>query len=286
MKKVRKAIIPVAGLGTRFLPVTKSIPKEMLPIVDTPTLQYIIEEAAAAGIEEILLITKWNKGCIEDHFDTNYELESILERDGKFKELVLVKTPSRLVKLYYIRQDEPKGSGHAINIGRSFVGAEPFAVLYGDDLMYSTEEPVLKQLINDYEETGANVIGTKEVTESEVSRYGMIKFKNEYTRQIDTIVEKPSVGEQPSLVAGLGRYVVRSTIFDCLDRISTGAGGEYQFTDAMKMLMETEDFYACNIDGTYYDTGSKIGYLKANIDFALRRPELKDELTKYINELK
>lgn len=282
MKKVRKAIIPVAGLGTRFLPATKAIPKELLPIIDKPTLELILEEVAAAGIEEVLLITRDGKEVIKNHFTKNEILEEIFISEGKNDKLELIRHPENLVKLSYIKQEAPKGSGHAISLGKDFIGDEPFAVLYGDDLM-SGKTPILKQLVDLYEATGSNIIGVQEVPLELVSKYGIIKFAD--GNKIDTIVEKPKQGEHPSLMAGLGRYIVSPKVFDCLDKISAGAGGEYQFTDAMKMLMETEEFRACEIDGTYYDIGSQFGYVRANLEYALKRDDTKEAVTELIKKL-
>lgn len=287
IKKVRKAVIPVAGLGTRFLPITKALPKEMLPIVDKPILQYIIEEAAAAGIEEVLLITSSYKKVIEDHFDRSYELESRLEKNNKQAELKQIRAVSELVKIYYIRQGAPLGSGHALNLAKSFVGDEPFAVLYGDDLMeYEKDEPVLKQLMNTYEQYDCNVIGVQQVADNLVYKYGIIKFKEEATGLIETIIEKPEIGKAPSNWAGLGRYIIKPEIFTILKDLKVGAGNEIQFTDAMKELMKRQSFYACKFKGNYYDTGSKIGYLKANLHYAWQRTEFKAELKEIIKNLK
>ena len=285
MKKITKAVIPVGGMGTRFLPITKSVPKEMLPIVDKPTLSYIIEEAIQSGITDILLITSPYKKVIEDYFDRHYELEHRMIAKGKTKELNILKENLPKVNIYFIRQGEPMGSGHAIKLAKAFVGNDPFAVLYGDDLM-KANVPALKQLIDMYMKYDANIIGCMDVDLSSVSRYGIIKYKNEDSK-VDTIIEKPSVEEAPSTTAGLGRYIVKPEIFDILENLSKGIGDEYQFTDAMKELMKTQDFYACKIEGKYYDTGTKIGYLKANIDYALEKEELKDDLEKYLkNDIK
>ena len=283
MKKVKKAVIPVAGMGTRFLPVTKSVPKEMLPIIDKPTLQYIVEECVESGIEEILFITSPYKRNVEDHFDQSFELETRLERNNKLKELEIVKNISKMCKIYYTRQGEPLGSGHAIKLSKSFIGDEPFAVLYGDDLMKS-ETPVLKQLIDVYEKYDANVIGVQEVDRNLVYKYGIIEFETE--NKIKSIIEKPSIEEAPSNFAGLGRYIVKPEIFNELDKLDRGKGNEYQFTDAMLNLMKRQDFYACKFKGTYYDIGNQLGYLKANIAFALDRDDLKDELKQYLKEIK
>lgn len=286
MSKLTKAVIPVAGLGTRFLPITKSVPKEMLPIVDKPTLSYIIDECIDSGITDILLITSPYKKVIEDYFDQSYELEKRLEEKEKYKELDYINTKPKHVNIYFIRQGEPQGSGHAIKLAKTFVGNDSFAVLYGDDVMKAKGDvPALKQLINIHEETNGNVIGCLEVPKELAPKYGMVEFKNEKTGEIKTIIEKPSVEDAPSNYAGLGRYIVSSNIFSILDTLSRGVGNEYQFTDAMKTLMEKEKFYACNLDAVYYDTGSKIGYLKANIDYALEREDLKDRLEEYIDNI-
>lgn len=283
--KITKAVIPVAGLGTRFLPITKSVPKEMLPIVDKPTLSYIIDECIDSGITDILLITSPYKKVIEDYFDQNYELSKRLEEKDKLIELNSLETKPKNVNIYFIRQGEPQGSGHAIKLAKTFVGNEPFAVLYGDDIM-KANKPALKQLIDTYEKTSANIIGCLEVPSYLSPNYGMIEFQNKETNQIKTIIEKPTTENTPSNYAGLGRYIVSSNIFPILETLNKGVGNEYQFTDAMKELMKQEDFYACILDATYYDTGSKIGYLKANIDFALEREDLRESLKDYLNNLK
>ena len=285
MKKVRKAIIPVAGMGTRFLPITKSIAKETLPIVDKPTIAYIVEECANSGIEEILFITSSYKKSIEDYFDKNYELAGRLkDNKAKLEALHSVDKITDKVKIYFMRQGEPKGSGHAINLAKDFVGDEPFAVLYGDDLIYSDTKPAIRQLIDIYEKTnGGNVIGVQEVRKEDVCKYGIVDFES--GDKIKTIVEKPKVEEAPSTCAGLGRYVVNSTIFEILDNLAIDKSGEYQFTDAMKILMGKEDFYACRFDGIYYDTGSKTGYLIANIEYALRHDDTKNLLKEYLKNI-
>lgn len=280
MKKITKAVIPVAGMGTRFLPITKSIPKEMLPIVDKPNLQYIIEEAVESGIEEVLLIINKNKTCIKDYFNPNYELESRLEANGKIEELKLVKKVSNLTKIFYINQEEPKGSGDAISLAKEFVSNEPFAIMYGDDLIKS-EVPGLKQLINMYEKYDTNVIGVKNVSDDLVSNYGIVDYLNEKTGEIKGLVEKPNISEAPSNSAILGRYIIKPEIFDELSKIKE-VNGEYLFTDAMLLLMKKQSFHACNIIGNYYDIGSKLGYVKANIDFALDIPKLRKDLINYI----
>ena len=285
MKKVRKCVIPVAGMGTRFLPGTKSIPKEMFPIIDKPAIQYIVEEAVNSGIEEILFITSSYKNSVIDHFDRNFELETRLEKSGKLDKLDVVKRISDLATFTYIRQGEPLGSGHAIKLAKNFVGDEPFAVMYGDDVMMY-DYPVLKQLIDIYEEKDCNVIGVQEVDPLLLYKYGIIEYDNKETGKIKTIIEKPKNEEAPSNHAGLGRYIVKPEIFDELEKLSKGAGNECQFTDAMKALMNKQDFYACKFDGKYFDIGSQFGYLKANVEFALKREDLKEDTKNYIKELK
>ena len=284
MQKIRKAVIPVAGLGTRFLPVTKAVPKEMLPIVDKPTLQYIVEEAVASGIEEILLITSPNKEAIINHFDRSFELEMRLEKSHKYEQLEMVRSISDLVHIYTIRQGEPLGSGHAVSLAESFVGKEPFAVLYGDDLIKG-DIPALKELIEVYEKDDANVIGIQEVDPSVVSRYGIISYADRNTGKIASIIEKPKMEEAPSTSAGLGRYIVKPEMFDVLHELKTAANNEYQFTDAMLHLMKTQDFYACPFHGTYYDIGNQLGYVKANIAYALDRKELQEDLKEYMSTI-
>ena len=280
MKKIRKCVIPVAGMGTRFLPATKATPKEMLPIIDKPTIQYIIEEAVASGIEEILLITSPYKNSVIDHFDKSYELESRLKENGKLDKLELVKSISDLAKFTFIRQGEPKGSGHAIKLAKSFVGDEPFAVMYGDDII-KAEVPVLKQLIDVYEEKDCNVIGVQEVDHSLVYKYGIIEYADNEGK-IKRLVEKPTLEDAPSNDAGLGRYIVKPEIFDELENLEAGANGEYQFSDAMRKLMQKQDFYACKFDGEYFDIGNQLGYLKANVAYALERDDVKDEFKKFL----
>ena len=284
MQKIRKAVIPVAGLGTRFLPVTKAVPKEMLPIVDKPTLQYIVEEAVASGIEEILLITSPNKEAIINHFDRSFELEMRLEKSHKYEQLEMVRSISDLVHIYTIRQGEPLGSGHAVSLAESFVGKEPFAVLYGDDLIKG-DIPALKELIEVYEKYDANVIGIQEVDPSVVSRYGIISYVDRNTGKIASIIVKPKMEEAPSTSAGLGRYIVKPEIFDVLRELKAGANNEYQFTDAMLHLMKTQAFYACPFHGTYYDIGNQLGYVKANIAYALDRKELQEDLKEYMSTI-
>lgn len=282
MKKIRKAVIPVAGMGTRFLPVTKSVPKEMLPIIDKPTLQYIVEECVDSGIEEILFITSPYKTSIENHFDQSFELEARLAKSNKLKELEKVQKISKMCKIYYTRQGEPLGSGHAIKMAKAFIGNEPFAVLYGDDLM-KAEVPVLKQLIDVYEKYDCNVIGVQEVAKELVYKYGIIDFQTD--DKIKGIVEKPSPDKAPSNYAGLGRYIVKPEIFEEIENLNPGKGSEYQFTDAMLELMKKQDFRACKFKGTYLDIGNQLGYLKANILFGLERDDIKDGLREFLNQI-
>ena len=285
--KVRKAIIPAAGLGTRFLPATKAQPKEMLPIVDKPTIQYIIEEAVASGIEEILVVTGRNKKCIEDHFDRSVELEIELENAHKEKMLKMVREISKMAQLYFIRQKEPKGLGHAIRCAKTFVGNEPFAVLLGDDVVAS-KKPCLKQLIEVYEEKNATVLGVQTVAHEDVSKYGIVDGVNvgERLYKVRDLVEKPPVEEACSDIAILGRYVISPDIFEYLENQTPGAGGEIQLTDALKrMANDGKEMYAYDFKGTRYDVGSKIGFVQANIEFALRDESLRDELKEYLEKL-
>ena len=279
MIKIRKAIIPAAGLGTRFLPATKAQPKEMLPIVDKPTLQYIIEEAIASGIEEILIVTGRNKKSIEDHFDRSIELELELEKKGKLEYLEMVRNISDMVNIHYIRQKEPKGLGHAIYCAKSFIGNEPFAVLLGDDIV-DAEVPCLKQLIDCYNKYKTNILGVQEVSIEDVSKYGIIdpKFVDERVYKVMDLIEKPKdIYEAPSNAAILGRYILTPSIFDVLAHQKPGRGGEIQLTDALKQLSKYEDIYAYDFEGKRYDVGDKLGFLEANIDFALKNPELREE---------
>ena len=283
---VKKAIIPAAGLGTRFLPATKSQPKEMLPIVDKPTLQYIIEEAIESGIEEILIITGRNKKSIEDHFDKSVELELELEQKGKLEMLEMVKGISNMVNIHYIRQKEPKGLGHAIHCAKSFTGNEPFAVLLGDDIV-DCETPCLKQLINAYDEYKTSILGVQEVAKEDTNKYGILDVKHIEDRvyKVKDMVEKPSVEEAPSNVAILGRYIITPEIFKILENQEPGKGGEIQLTDALKTLGKQEAIYAYNFEGRRYDVGDKLGFLEATIDFALKRDNLRDDLLDYMKNI-
>jgi UTP--glucose-1-phosphate uridylyltransferase len=290
-KKVRKAVIPAAGLGTRFLPATKSQPKEMLPIVDKPTLQYIIEEAVQSGIEEILIVTGRSKKSIEDHFDRSIELELELEQKGKTEMLKMVQDISNMVDIYFIRQKEPKGLGDAIYCAKSFVGNEPFAVLLGDDIVDS-QDPCLKQLIRVYNEYNTSILGVQEVAKEDTDKYGIldVKYIEDRVYKVNDMVEKPKVEEAPSNIAILGRYIITSDIFEILEKQAPGKGGEIQLTDALKTLAKYEAIYAYNFEGRRYDVGDKLGFLEATVDFALKRLELRDEfmnfLTNKIDEAK
>ena len=283
---VKKAIIPAAGLGTRFLPATKSQPKEMLPIVDKPTLQYIIEEAIESGIEEILIITGRNKKSIEDHFDKSVELELELEQKGKDEMLEMVRNISNMVNIHYIRQKEPKGLGHAIHCAKSFIGNEPFAVLLGDDIV-DCETPCLKQLISAYDEYKTSILGVQEVAKEDTCKYGILDVKHIEDRvyKVKDMVEKPSVEEAPSNVAILGRYIITPEIFNILENQEPGKGGEIQLTDALKTLGKQEAIYAYNFEGRRYDVGDKLGFLEATIDFALKRDNLRDDLLAYMKNV-
>ncbi|WP_024615985.1 UTP--glucose-1-phosphate uridylyltransferase GalU [Clostridium sp. Ade.TY] len=281
--RVKKAIIPAAGLGTRFLPATKAQPKEMLPIVDKPTIQYIIEEAIASGIEEILIITGRNKKCIEDHFDKSVELEMELEKSGKNELLELVRDISDMVDIHYIRQKEPKGLGHAIHCAKTFVGNEPFAVLLGDDVVDS-EKPCLKQLMDCFDEYKTSILGVQTVPEEDVSKYGIVNGLHIEDRvyKVKDLVEKPKKEEAPTNVAILGRYIITPQIFEILENTSPGKGGEIQLTDALKTLISKEAMYAYDFEGRRYDVGDKFGFLQATIEFGLKKDELRPQLLEYL----
>lgn len=285
MKKVRKAIIPAAGLGTRFLPATKAMPKEMLPIVDKPTIQYIVEEAVASGIEDIIIVTGKGKRAIEDHFDYAPELEQNLMEKGKVDLLNKVQYSTNLANIHYIRQKEPKGLGHAIWCARKFIGDEPFAVLLGDDIVQS-ETPCLKQLINEYEETNHSIIGVQTVPNEETNRYGIIDpvFQDGRLYQVENFVEKPALGTAPSNLAIMGRYILTPEIFEFLDKQEAGAGGEIQLTDAIQKLNQIQSVFAYDFDGKRYDVGEKIGFVKTTIEFALQNEELRDEIMAYLKK--
>lgn len=286
LKLIKKAIIPAAGLGTRFLPATKAMPKEMLPILDKPTIQYIVEEAAKAGIEDIIIVTGKHKRSIEDHFDNQKELEMILEDKGKTDLLEKVHYSTSLANIFYVRQKEQKGLGHAIYSARQFIGNEPFAVLLGDDIVES-ETPAIKQLMNVYEETGKSVIGVQEVPYSETHRYGIIdpleKLGLKY--KVKQFVEKPKQGTAPSNLAIMGRYVLTPEIFDYLKSQKEGAGNEIQLTDAIERMNSESQVYAYDFEGNRYDVGEKLGFVKTTIEYALKDKNMKDELKAFINNL-
>ena len=273
--------------GTRFLPATKAQPKEMLPIVDKPTIQYIIEEAIASGIEEILIITGRSKKCIEDHFDRSVELELELKKSGKKEMLKMVEDISNMADIYYIRQKEPKGLGHAISCAKTFVGNEPFAILLGDDVVYNDEKPCLKQLIDCYNEYNTSVLGVQTVPEDKVNKYGIVDgiLIEDRVCKVKGLVEKPSIEEAPSNVAILGRYIVTPKIFEILERTKPGKGGEIQLTDALLELISEEAMYAYNFEGRRYDVGDKQGFLEATVEYALRREDLRDGFMEYLKAL-
>ncbi|HDJ3185509.1 TPA: UTP--glucose-1-phosphate uridylyltransferase GalU [Staphylococcus aureus] len=286
MKKIKKAIIPAAGLGTRFLPATKAMPKEMLPILDKPTIQYIVEEAARAGIEDIIIVTGRHKRAIEDHFDSQKELEMVLKEKGKSELLEKVQYSTELANIFYVRQKEQKGLGHAISSARQFIGNEAFAVLLGDDIVES-EVPAVKQLIDVYEETGHSVIGVQEVPEADTHRYGIIDplTKNGRQYEVKKFVEKPAQGTAPSNLAIMGRYVLTPEIFDYLKTQKEGAGNEIQLTDAIERMNNDNQVYAYDFEGERYDVGEKLGFVKTTIEYALKDDSMREELTQFIKEL-
>ncbi|KIL52994.1 UTP--glucose-1-phosphate uridylyltransferase GalU [Jeotgalibacillus campisalis] len=284
--KVRKAIIPAAGLGTRFLPATKAMPKEMLPIVDKPTIQYIVEEAIESGIEDIIIVTGKGKRAIEDHFDHSFELEQTLYEKGKFDLLDEVQKSSRLVDIHYIRQKEPKGLGHAIWCARKFIGNEPFAVLLGDDIVQA-EKPCLKQLMEQYDRYNASIIGVQPVREEDVSRYGIVdgSLMDEGLYNVRELVEKPNKKDAPSNLAILGRYILSPSIMEILSSQKPGTGNEIQLTDAIAELNKKEAVYAYEFEGDRYDVGEKMGFIQTTIEFALKREELRYDLLAYLSDI-
>lgn len=289
LKKVRKAVIPAAGYGTRFLPATKSQPKEMLPIIDKPTIQFIVEEAINSGIEDIIIITSHQKASIENHFDRSYELEDVLEKTKKYEELKIVKDISNMVNIHYVRQKEQLGLGHAILCAKTFINDEPFAILLGDDVVDNEDYPATKQLIDVFNKTKSSVVGVQEVSLNDVSKYGIVNPKGTISEanricEIIDMVEKPKVSEAPSQFAVLGRYVLTPEIFDYLQNQEAGSGGEIQLTDAIRRLNKNQPVYAYNFMGKRYDVGSKIGYLEATIDYALKRDDLREGFIKLIKE--
>ncbi|WP_239724422.1 UTP--glucose-1-phosphate uridylyltransferase GalU [Mammaliicoccus sp. R-M62] len=283
---IKKAIIPAAGLGTRFLPATKAMPKEMLPILDKPTIQYIVEEAAKAGIEDIIIVTGKHKRSIEDHFDTQKELETNLYEKGKLELLDKVQYSTNLANIFYVRQKEQKGLGHAIFTAKQFIGNEPFAVLLGDDIVES-DTPAIRQLMDQYEETHKSVIGVQTVQASETHRYGIIAPQSQNSRryEVEKFVEKPKQGTAPSNLAIMGRYVLSPEIFDYLENQTEGSGGEIQLTDAIERLNQDDRVYAYDFEGERYDVGEKIGFVKTTIEYALKDNEMKEEIKQYIRSL-
>ncbi len=284
--KIRKAIIPAAGLGTRFLPATKAQPKEMLPIVDKPTIQYIVEEAVNSGIEDIIIITGRSKKSIEDHFDKSYELEKIIEEKKETELLKIAQDVSNMANIHYIRQKEPKGLGHAILVAKSFIGNEPFAVMLGDDIV-EAKTPCLKQLITCYNEYKTSILGVQQVAVDQVNKYGIVDGLHIEDRvyKVKNLVEKPSIEEAPSNVAILGRYIITPRIFHYLETQTAGSGGEIQLTDALMRLSKEEAMYAYDFKGKRYDVGNKMGFISATVEFALRREDIKDEMKSYLEYL-
>jgi len=287
LRKIRKAVIPAAGLGTRFLPATKAQPKEMLPIVDKPTIQYIVEEAVQSGIEDVIIVTGRNKRAIEDHFDRSVELEVFLEKSDKAELLDMVKNIADMVDIHYVRQKEALGLGHAVYSARRFIGNEPFAVLLGDDVIYSAE-PCLKQMIRYYELYESNIIGVQEVLPADVSKYGIIDGNRISPRlyKAKNMIEKPSVGEAPEVpLAIMGRYILNPEILDIIAELPPGRGGEIQLTDALLELSKRQDVLAYIFEGKRYDVGDKLGFVKATVEFALRHEEIGQSLMKYLSEI-
>ncbi|MGM9971735.1 MAG: UTP--glucose-1-phosphate uridylyltransferase GalU [Anaeroplasmataceae bacterium] len=283
--KIKKAIIPAAGYGTRFLPVTKAIAKEMLPIIDTPTIEYIVREALESGIEDILIIVSSNKNAIMDYFDNNFELEYQLKEKNKLKELERICELPNKINIHFIRQHEQLGLGHAVLCAKTFVAGEPFAVLLGDDVYVGNNKPALRQLMDAYEETSCSILGTLEVPDADVSKYGICDPKKVVRKGLsllNSVVEKPSLEEAPSHSAIGGRYILDAAIFDYLENQERGAGNEIQLTDAIKRMMNNHDVYSLDIDGRRYDIGSKMGFIEATIDFGLEREDLKDSLKKLL----
>lgn len=287
MQKIRKAVIPAAGFGTRFLPATKAMPKEMLPIVDKPTIQYIAEEILESGIDQILIISGHAKRAIEDHFDSSPELESHLYEHGKMSVLKEIRKISS-IKIHYVRQQYMRGLGDAILCAKDFVDGEPFGVILGDDVVYHPEKPALKQLMEQYEQTGGIVIGCQCVAPERVSAYGIIAGKEINDKgllKVDDMIEKPSISEAPSRVAALGRYVITPEVFEVLEQTAPGKGGEIQLTDALRVMAHAGNVYAYCFEGKRYDTGDKLGFLKATVEYALRRDDFGDDFHTYLKNL-
>lgn len=271
MSKIKKAIIPAAGLGTRFLPATKAMPKEMLPILDKPTIQYIVEEAVASGIEDIIIVTGKHKRSIEDHFDSQVELELNLEQQDKLEMLEKVRHSTNLANIFYVRQKNPRGLGHAIYTAKQFIGSEPFAVLLGDDIV-EADTPGIKQLMDIYDQHEGPVIGVKTVSDKEVSRYGIVEYSNQKDSvyELKNLYEKPDLEQTDSRLAIMGRYILTPDIFDELEKEKVGTGGEIQLTDALQELTKNRKVYAYDFDGNRYDVGDRIGYVTTTLEYALR----------------
>lgn len=289
--RVRKAVFPAAGLGTRFLPATKAQPKEMLPLVDTPIIQYGVEEALAAGCDQIIIITGRGKQAIEDHFDVSYELEKMLEERGKTDLLNIVRDISDMIHVAYVRQKEALGLGHAVLMARELVGNEPFAVLLADDVI-DAPTPCLKQMMDVFEQTQCAVLAAQMIEGAAISSYGVLKVKPADQRfggrlyEIEDMVEKPKATEAPSNIAVIGRYILTPTVFDTLSNIKAGVGGELQLTDGLRALLKREKVYGYVFEGKRHDTGDKLGFLKATVEFALKRPDLGEPLRQYLKSLK
>ncbi len=288
---IRKVVIPAAGLGTRFLPATKAQPKEMIPVIDKPGIQYIVEEAARTGLDDILIVASRGKGVVEDHFDKSLELEHHLESVGKLAELEVVRAISDLATIHYVRQKQPLGFGHAVSLARIHVGNEPFAVMVGDEIIpepIGAEKPFLPRMVEAFEETGASVVAVVEVPNEEISSYGVIdpgEKASEDVVRISAMVEKPAPQDAPSNLASRGHYIFTPDIFDAIDRVSAGVGGEIQLTDAINLLAREKAVYAYIHDGPIYDVGRKLDYLKATIQLALRREDLAEPLRRFLKEI-
>lgn len=287
MQKITKAIIPAAGFGTRFLPATKSQPKEMLPVVDKPTIQYIVEEAVASGIEDILIVIGRYKSSIEDHFDRSVELEMELEKKGKYEMLEQIQHIANLANIQFVRQKTALGLGHAVYCARNFIGDEPFAVMLGDDIVDSPGYPCLKQMIDLYEKEQCTILGVKEVAKQDISKYGVVDGEKirEGVYTVRSLVEKPSPEVAPSNVAIMGRYIITPEIFDILEKTAPGAGNEIQLTDALKTLAVKEKMLAYAFQGRRHDVGDKLGFLQATVEFALQREDLKNDFIAYLEQI-
>ncbi|MCI1592721.1 UTP--glucose-1-phosphate uridylyltransferase GalU [Heyndrickxia oleronia] len=284
---IKKAVIPAAGLGTRFLPATKAQPKEMLPIVDKPAIQYIVEEAIASGIEDIIIVTGKNKRAIEDHFDISVEMEMLLNKTGKFEMLQMIRNISQLADIHYVRQKEPLGLGHAVLCAKKFIGNQPFAILLGDDIIDSVE-PALQQMIREFQRNKTSILGCKEVPRSEVRKYGIVGYTEQIGElyKVNHLIEKPTIAESPTTQAIIGRYILTPAIFDMIEKVKPDENGEIQLTDALQLLLHQEAIFSYNIKGNRYDIGDKLGFLQASIDFALNRPDLKEKMAMYLKQLR